>query len=313
MRFYLAPLEGITGDIYRTTVMDHFGQGIDACFAPFIYPCDKRALAPRDRVQLCPENNHGFRLIPQVMSDKADAVLELEKELMDLGFDTYNLNMGCPSGTVSSKGRGAGFLKRTEELDRFLDELYAGTSCKISVKTRLGMHDPDEFYEILEIYNRYPISELIIHPRVRDDFYKGMSRTEYFTYAMSHSRMPLCYNGDINSVEDYEARLSEFGLPGEGTDQVPAVMLGRGMIKDPSLIRQLSGGAPADQKELKAFLDQLADRYKERLSGDTPVLYKMKEVWSYLIASFPDHDKTYKKILKSKKLAEYRAAVEELF
>ena len=319
MKFYLAPLEGITGFIYRNALHDFYGTGVDKYFTPFLTPHTKCSFNAKERKDIIPEHNQGMYTVPQVLTNSAEDFLRIEKDLKEIGYEEININLGCPSGTVASKGRGAGFLARPQELDHFLEEVFAGTNAKISLKTRIGIDDPEDFYELMEIYNKYPLEELIIHPRVWKEYYKGTPHWEIFDYAIKNSKNPLCYNGDICSIADYQCIKQEL-LQQEKAENVKGMMLGRGVLKNPAFIEQLAqyekNGVweeEFDKERFRAFLNRLRDDYMTEMSGDMNVLFKMKELWFYMIAQFPEQDKVLKKIKKSKKLAEYDAAVRELF
>ena len=227
-----------------------------------------------------------------------------------MGYSEVNLNLGCPSGTVCAKGKGAGFLPETLALQEFLDDIYsyaASDNMKISIKTRLGYYDPDEFHDLLEIFNKFPVSELIVHPRIRSDFYKGEPRKEYFAYALEHSKNPLVYNGNIYTCKDYESLANEFGA---GLDPV---MLGRGLITDPSLADKLNGlAAETDFAKFRQLHDTVYHEYQKILSPDINVLYKMKELWSYWQNLFEGSERDIKCLLKAKKYAEYEDAVSRI-
>ena len=205
-----------------------------------------------------------------------------------------------------TKGRGAGFLADPAGLDRFLGEIFEKSPVRISLKTRLGMEDASEFMALMKIYNKYPAEELIIHPRVQKDFYKNTPDLQAFARAADISRIPVCYNGDIFSVEDYERFTERF----PGTDRV---MTGRGVLKDPSLARKLRGGRGADKEELRRFHDILYAGYCEEMSGDRTILYKMKELWTYLAPLFSDSKKYAKKIKKAEKCIVYEQIIEDFF
>lgn len=308
MRYYLAPLEGITGYIFRNAVKEQFGTHIDKYFTPFFMPCEKRTVGRKEERELDPEHNREMLLVPQVLTSDAGDCLRFEEKMHRLGYQEININLGCPSGTVSSKGRGAGFLREPEKLDAFLGEVFAGKTGRISLKTRLGIEDPGEFQVLLEIYNQYPLEELIIHPRVLKEAYKGVPHQEAFLYALQNSRNPVVYNGDLWTPEDLEkleCRIREEKL--EWKD--PAVMLGRGMVADPALIREMATGKKLTREELTVFLKTVMDFYEAEFSGDVPVLYKMKEIWTYMIRNFPGCEKQLKAIRKAKHLPEYEAAV----
>ncbi len=298
--YYMAPMEGITGYIYRNALRDHFGQGIIKYYTPFLVVHEKRAMSSKEINDILPEHNEGLYLVPQILADDADGFLRIEKRLKEFGYKEVNLNLGCPSKTVASKGRGSGFLGRIEALDEFLYRIYENRVTDISIKTRIGVSLPEEIYELLEIFNKYPVKELTIHPRVRYEYYNGQAHRDIFFRAFPKSRNPVCYNGDVLSKEDI------FELGAGSGNKLKAVMIGRGMLRDPSLIRSLSGGSSYSTDELRAFLARLLRDYSEVLSGDRPVLQKMKELWSYMQYSFPDKDKQIKSLLKCRSISEYR-------
>ncbi|MBQ0027735.1 MAG: tRNA-dihydrouridine synthase family protein [Lachnospiraceae bacterium] len=310
MELYQAPLEGISGYIYRKAIHKYFG-GIDKYFAPFISPYEKRIITDRERNQLCPEHNEGYLLVPQILTMDANGFLELTGWLNEhYGYEEFNLNFGCPSGTVVSKGRGAGALGNLMKLDEFLDRIFSVSPYRISIKTRLGLHNPEEFDEILDIYNKYPISELIIHPRVRAELYKGVPHYDIYKAANEKSNSLTVYNGNITSLD------SLHNIEGV-LDSTNAVMIGRGMLSNPSLFREIKGGASANADELCSFIDEIRDDYMRDFSGEIPVLHKMKEIWSYmgpyLVDKYNIDERLSKKIIKAKHLSEYNICKNELF
>lgn len=304
MKFYLAPMEGITGYIYRNAHHEFF-NGIDRYYAPFISPNQNHSYTSREINDVLPDNNKGYTLIPQVLTNNADAFLKTSAFLKELGYEEVNLNLGCPSGTVVSKKRGSGFLAYKEELDMFLDEIFSRAETKISIKTRLGKEDPEEFHELLAMYNKYPIEELTIHPRIQKDFYKNTPRMEYFKMAVEQSKNPLCYNGDLFTAADYERVNKEYPM-------ITNMMLGRGVIANPGLITEIVTGEPLSKETLAKFLDKLVCDYSSVMSGDRNTLFKMKEIWCYMIHIFSNNEKYWKKIKKSDRLSEYEAAVAAL-
>ena len=303
MYYDLAPMEGITTYIYRSTFEKYYG-GSDRYYTPFLASMH---LSSREKNEVLPEHNEGMTLIPQILSNRADEFLKITKTLQDFGYDTVNLNLGCPSGTVVSKHRGSGFLAVPDELDTFLAEIFDKCPLNISIKTRLGISDESEWDTILKIYEKYPIRELIIHTRLQKDFYKLPTRPHTFAAARKLG-IPLCYNGDITSPEAQQAALT-------ADPHIDRFMLGRGIIGDPELIESLSGGTPArDKDRLQSFLTDICDRYLAEMSGgERNTLYKLKEIWVYLGALFTDADKYVKKIKKANRLAEYESAMLALF
>ena len=304
MYLSFAPLEGITGWVFRSLHHQMF-PGVDRYYTPFYAPTVDSPLSGRGLADMLPEHNAGVPLVPQLLANRADAFLASARLLQDMGYSEVNLNLGCPSGTVGAKGKGAGFLGRPQELDRFLEEVFSRVDLRVSVKTRVGQESPEEWPRLLEIFSCYPIAELIVHSRIRRDFYRGPVRPDCFQYAAEHSALPLCYNGDLNSPADCQAATARFGIE--------RLMLGRGLVANPALARETRGGAPLEQTELKAFHDGLLEAYRSLYSGDRPVLGKMKELWFYMACLFPDPARYLKRMRKARSLTEYAGAAEGLF
>jgi tRNA-dihydrouridine synthase len=245
-------------------------------------------------------------LIPQILTNKADDFINTAKKLNVLGYEEINLNLGCPSGTVVAKNRGSGFLAKREELDRFLEEIFQGNVADISIKTRLGKEQPEEFYELIQIFNKYPLKELIIHPRIQKDMYKNTPNHQVFQDALSLSKHHVCYNGDIFEEEDYHSFKEKFPT-------VDTIMIGRGLLKNPSLVSSIKGSVKIDINLLKEFHDMVYSGYKDAIQGDRNVLFKMKELWIYMSPMFSEHEKYLKKIKKSETIWDYEIAVASLF
>ncbi|MDD3349371.1 MAG: tRNA-dihydrouridine synthase family protein [Eubacteriales bacterium] len=305
MKFYFAPMEGLTGYIYRNAHHSLFNH-VDKYFAPFIFANQSDRYKNRELKDILPENNGNIVLIPQLLTNNAKDFIHTSKKIKELSYDEINLNLGCPYRTVVSKNRGAGFLAMREELNAFLEEVFEEAVTKISIKTRIGKDEPEEFYELIEIYNKYPMEELIIHPRIQKDFYKNKPNHAMFKEALSLSKNPVCYNGDLFSVKDFERFHGDF-------PDVDTMMLGRGLLINPGLIGAILGDNKTDKVIVKEFHDKIYADYKKVLSGDTHLLHKMKEVWSYMILLFPDHAKQAKRIKKAERIADYEEVVSTLF
>ena len=304
MKFYLAPMEGITGYIYRNAYERHF-HNIDRYYTPFIIPNSSRKFKTRELTDILPENNISKNIVPQILTNDSEGFIYTAEKLKEFGYNEVNLNLGCPSSTVVTKFRGSGFLSKREELDKFLDDIFK-MDMKISIKTRIGKDSPEEFYELIKIYNKYPIEELIIHPRTREDFYGNKPNLELFKHAVQVSKNPLCYNGDIFTPDDFNKISSEF-------PELNAVMLGRGIIANPGLMNEIKNGAVIEKSVLKDFHDDVVEGYVEIFDGDRNVLFKMKEFWAYMIHIFSDYKKYEKQIKKSQNLRDYKVAVSSLF
>lgn len=306
MKNYFAPMEGLTGFVFRNAHHKYYG-GVEKYFTPFVSPNKVSNFTPREKRDVLPENNKNTPVVPQILTNHASYFIETAKSLEQMGYQEINLNLGCPSKTVTTKKKGAGFLAVPNDLDHFLEEIYSNLSMKISVKTRLGLEDPEEFDLLLEIFNAYPIFELIIHPRVQTDFYKGLPRLEYFKKAVKESKNPLCYNGNIFNLAQYEAWQTTF----KGVD---CLMLGRGAIANPSLPLAILNrrNETFDEDKFLNFHQEILDGYLAWGMGDRNVLFKMKELWYYFGSLYPEAKKAKKKIKKTQKLEEYIAVVENL-
>ncbi|EQB86788.1 tRNA-dihydrouridine synthase [Clostridium punense] len=305
MKFYLAPLEGITGFTYRNSYNKTFNN-IDKYFTPFIVPNTSKSLKTRELRDILPENNKNINVVPQILTNDSEGFINTSRKLQELGYNEINLNLGCPSGTVVSKNRGSGFLAKLEELDIFLDEIFKMDDIKISVKTRIGKDSPEEFYNLINIYNKYPIHELIIHPRTRQDFYGNKPNLEVFKDGLALSTNPVCYNGDIFTAEDYTKIEKAF-------PELSTVMLGRGILANPGLVGLIKDNIQLDKKLLKDFHDELLDNYMELYRDKNIAMLRMKELWSYMLYIFSDNKKYGKKIKKSQDLNDYKSAVFTLF
>lgn len=304
MKFYLAPLEGITGYVYRNAFNKYFGD-VDKYFTPFITPNQNAYLNRKEKKDVLREVNRDLFVIPQIMTNNAGYFTGLQKELMEMGYEEVNLNLGCPAATVVTKKKGAGLLNYPEELDDFLYQIFEKNIGKISVKTRIGMYEPEEFEHLLEIYNEYPLEELIIHPRVREDYYKGSIKYKEFEKALMSSKNPVVYNGDIHSLEDYKMLIEKY-------DGLDTVMLGRGVLKDPSLIKKCLGDDGDYSETIHSFMDEILNGYYECMKSERNVLFRMKELWLYLKEYYDEGEKYWKKINKSKSFKEYNDIYDEI-
>lgn len=300
MRYYFAPMEGLTDSIYRRLHHKYF-PGVDAYYMPFLSPTVHRQLTPREARELPYADSTGFRAVPQLLTKVSEDFLWAAEQCKERGYDEVNLNLGCPSGTVVAKGKGSGMLRDLESLDRFLDAIFAKAVLPVSVKTRLGIASAEEFPAILEVLNRYPIQELTIHPRVRTAFYKGSVHMDSFRYCLEHSKNSLCYNGNLCTRREIETFSRQF-------PQVGAVMLGRGLIADPGMLTP--GGSTV--ASLEAFYDELMDAYVREFGGARNAMFRLKENWRFTVGMFDDHEKLRKRLLKTTDIGEFRSITHEI-
>ena len=309
---YFAPLEDISGYIFRNLINSMF-PGSDRYFAPFI-----SAVKPgmkhkkRETEDIAPENNDRTRLIPQILANDPDSFLNTTKWLIEKGYNEINLNLGCPSRDVVARGKGSGFLSAPEKLDSFFDEVYMGLrdhpEIKLSVKTRIGSRDKSNTGDLIRIFNRYPLSEITVHPRLGKDFYRGKPDMVSFQRFYEELKVPVVYNGDILTCEDI--RKTEDSYP-----RIKAVMIGRGFLINPALAREYKGGTPLTVMEIREFVQNLYAEYRAKLGAEKYALDKMKELWSWLKENplFTGKQRNIRAILKAKNHAEYESAIIQVF
>ena len=314
MHIYFAPLEGITTYPYRNLHHKYF-DGVEKYFTPFLAPGPEQGMSVKEMRDVLPENNAGVPVVPQILTNRAGDFLLASKKLSEMGYREINLNLGCPSGTVTAKKKGSGFLLYPDDLDRFFDEVFSDAAVRngeflVSVKTRIGKNEVEEWPELMQVYNRYPIHELTVHPRIQKEFYKGTPHLDVFTDILKESRNPVVYNGDLFTVEKVKEFREKF--PTAGT-----VMIGRGLIRNPALAEMILQEETEPEADIlpriREFHDALFEHYRETMSGDRNLLFRMKDLWSYMLAEVPDSEKLAKKIRKSQHVPEYLAAVEEVF
>jgi tRNA-dihydrouridine synthase len=306
---WLAPIRGVTGDLFRSAFARHF-PGFDGALAPFIRPLPDDRLKPSDLRELAPENNQALPVVPQIIGNDSRQFISLARALFDLGYDTLNWNLGCPYPMVAKKKRGSGLLPDPERIDAILGQVVTAIPNRLSIKLRLGRHRAEEIGLLLPIFNRYPLTELIVHPRLGVQMYKGTVDLEGFAECLRLSRHPLTYNGDINDVETYQNLKQRF-------PEVTSWMLGRGALANPFLPGAIKGRPIPSPEErrmlLEAFHDDLVAGYAERLSGPGHLLNKMREVWPYLAGAFLNRKRVYRLIRKAATWEEYAAVAASVF
>lgn len=339
LNFYFAPMEGITGLTFRNVHRELFPQ-IDRYYGPFIAATQTLSLKKKEIRDTDPDRNRAYVFVPQVLTNSPEQFVWAVSEMQKRGYGEVNLNLGCPSGTVVPKFKGAGMLGDMDRLDRFFDSCFslmdrqipgwnrkgplkAGPSpalaqsgspapaeeirsVRISVKTRIGLDDRKNLPQLIALLNRYPFSEIIVHPRLRTDFYGGSPDLEAFQLCAEGISHPVAYNGDLFSAEDFRRITARF-------PSLSGIMSGRGLLVNPALVREMKGGRPLEADELRHFHDLLFGRLLKDMPGGGNVLFKMKELWFYMGQDFPDAGPYIKKIKKAKTPADYRIAADRLF
>ena len=309
VRLSLGPFQGITDAPFRNVFKRHFG-GIDKFYTPFFTGIHKEDHAKNlQGEEIDPKCNDIETLTPQILSTDAEEILRFAKQCKELGYKEINLNMGCPFPRVANKKRGCGLLPYPDMVEAMFERIFEQIDIKFSVKCRLGYFSPDEIEAIIPVFNKFPLSELIIHPRIGKQLYKGDADVERFKELIPYINAPLVYNGDIFSVESF-GRINEMVQP------INQYMLGRGILMNPFLAEEIRGGAWNAPERTERMHAYVMDLYEDRLchaGGSPKVLGRMKELWSYLMYSFEEPQMVWRKIKKLNSLKEYEDAVDYIF
>ncbi|MBW2478891.1 MAG: tRNA-dihydrouridine synthase family protein [Deltaproteobacteria bacterium] len=305
---YLAPLRGFTGYIFRNAFMRHFG-GFDVAVSPFIPTVPAARVKKTHLNDVLPANNRSVAVIPQIIGNNPADFIPLAQRLFDLGYETVNWNLGCPFPMVAKKQRGSGLLPHPQKIEAFLEATLPAIPNRLSIKARLGRKKTDDILPLLVIFNRYPLDEVIIHPRTGQQMYDGEPNLDMFEKCLDVSAHSLVYNGDIND-------LATFKLYSQRFKTVDRWMIGRGALINPFLPAAIKNGQDdvADKvKAFRAFYDDLFAQYRRDFSGPGHLLDRMKGFWTYFSQAFKDGRNIKKKIHRTRKLDRYLEIVERFF
>jgi len=305
---YLAPLQGITDTVYRNTFAKYF-NGFDVAITPFILATQSNRIRLSHLKDLLTEDNSGMSIIPQILSNNPEHFVLLARYLFELGYENINWNLGCPYPMVVKKKRGAGLLPHADIVESFLEKTLPSIPNKLSIKTRLGYNQADEIFPLLEIFNQYPLTEIIIHPRTGKQMFEGNTDPHAFGKCLFLSEHPLVYNGDIKDSHTFMVLSHRF----KDTDRW---MIGRGTIANPFLPAIIKSGSDTFSNKIdkiKLFHDELFDQYRQILSGPSHIVERMKGFWFYFSQSFKDSKKILKQIHKTKKDDQYLEVVDRFF
>ncbi len=306
--FYLAPIRGITDASFRRIYHKHF-PFFNAAVAPFINPQKNVSFKEKFLADILPKNNRDMTIIPQLLYNNPEDFLHVAHILENLGYSHINWNLGCPAPMVTNKKRGSGFLPYPEEILGMLKTILPQLQAEISLKVRLGFYSSEELLTLLPKLNHLPLKEIIIHPRIGKQLYKGTVDLDLFAACTTVSSHILVYNGDITTPEDFSEKEQRF-------QKISRWMIGRGALANPFLVSEIEGKTLVPQekvKKLKMFHDDLFQDLQNRLSGPGHILGRIKQVWQYLADSFPDSARVRKQILKTRSMQKYLTIINDLF
>ncbi len=308
-RIYLAPLQESTDYIYRRAY-SRFFVGIDKYFAPYILRQNDGSVKSSHQRDINATNNKEYLLVPQILAGKSEDLIFLVKLLEDQGYEEINWNLGCPYPMVTNKGLGSGLLPFPDQIKKILTESLPQIQSRISIKMRAGLNSSDEIFDVTEVLNDFPIHEVIFHPRIAKQLYKGVPDELVFSEVKHRIRHPLVYNGDIETRDGFNGLKERLG-------DTTSWMIGRGVLKNPFLPSILKDGLLSEirnEKEtLRGFHDEVLLSYSRILNGNSHLLMKMVKFWSYFCFVFPDPHKAFKGVKKAVNIAKYDMAVAENF
>ena len=301
MFFCLAPIRGITDHVFRSVYSAHF-KGFDCAVAPFISTVKGKTVKLSHIKDILPENNRNLPVIPQVIGNNPEDFVVLCQQLYEIGYTTVNWNLGCPFPQVTKKKRGSGLLPYPEKIELFLEHVCPRIKNKLSVKTRLGLLSKDEMEKFIPVLNKFPISEVIIHPRTAKQMYSGKVDLIGFEQFMTSTIHPVMYNGDINDVKSFKDISNKF-------PEISRFMIGRGALSNPILLEEIQGittNYSTITQRIKCFHDDLFKAYDNYFNNPGNLLDKMKGLWFYLSNTLPENKKFLKSIQKTNNPDEYK-------
>lgn len=302
----LAPMQGLTNrglrEVFGTTVKP------DVLFTEFVRvrPGSATPVSNVDFTEATTEVP-GIPLVVQVIGSADEGVVEATRDLVSRGVQHINVNMGCPWGRMTSILAGGGMFRAPETVEPMLRELRQIVPGSLSVKTRSGIDDERQIFEVMPAFEAADIDFLIVHSRTVHQKYSGSANHDLTREIVERSGVPVIANGDVTTVAEAAQVMDQTGAAG--------LMLGRGAIADPWLfdrIRGLATERPEGQErrsELARHLSLLLDSYETIFYGDAQILVKMKSV----IAQIVDHDQARwcKSLKKQKSVRGLRALLSE--
>ncbi len=304
---YFAPLQGFTDFVYRASYNAVF-EGIDKYFIPYV-AVKNGAIVARQLNEILPGNNWEINVVPQILVKDAAETNLLVQQLAKYEYKEANLNLGCPYPMATNRPKGSGLLPHPEEVRKILAAWFHQQDMALSVKLRLGLCSVSEIEEIIPVLNDFPLTEVILHPRTARQLYSGNLCDDNFSAVQQKLRHNIVFNGDIFSVADARKRQQQF--PG-----VTNWMLGRGILMNPFLPAEIKHKKmPITQKNemLRRFHNRILEHYLRSMDNPGNAVNKMKQFWSYFSYNFPNQEKVFRQIKKSKDLIRLKASVAQIF
>ncbi len=307
--FSLAPLQGITDFTFRKLICTHF-KGIDKVYTPFLRLQNDKTLKRAQVNDILPVNNVGINVIPQILCNNAEDFIFLDAYIFDLGYSEINWNLGCPYPMVANRKLGSGLLPYPEIIGNILANTLPKVKCSVSIKLRAGYEREEDILQLLPILNQFPIKELIIHPRIAKQMYKGVANVEIIEKSLNDYSGNIAYNGDIKDISSFQFLKNRLG-------NINHWMIGRALIANPFLVEELISLKKTKSENKKNrfsdFYNDLYNYYNDSLSGPGHLLNKIQNLWEYFSISFTNSHRVQKQIKKAKSIEKLNLAVQSIF
>lgn len=300
--FYLAPLQGYTKVWYRNAYHNVMGDATKY-FTPFFEEHKSGGFDPRLLPELDEELNAGMNLIPQITAADDTFLLKAYKAISEMGYQEVNLNMGCPFPMLVKRNKGGGLMDKPEMVEKMLDGFYnTFPDARLSIKMRSGLDCHSQGVSMAKLLNRFPITELIIHPRLVTQQYKGDPNWDAFEDILQISIHNIVANGDINSTDNFHNLKLRF-------NNIDKWMMGRGWLTNPSLVKEIKG-AKVDETSKKENLLKLHNYFKKLTESqeDLALQYKhqlLVQFWQYPAQQFENGSRWLRKLSKTKDIESY--------
>ena len=297
LKIYCAPLQGFTDFVWRNAHAEVFGN-VDIYYTPFMRMVN-HSIPNRYIADVNPENNVA-RIRPQILATNPEDATLMVKQLRDMGYTEIDINLGCPHPPIAGKKKGSGMLAHPAMCEEIFVALSKIEEVRYSIKMRLGYDSFHQWQDILPLMDIISPMEIVVHPRMGKQMYRGEVNTDEFSMLYEACHYPIIYNGDITSISQIE--LLQHRYP-----QLSGVMVGRALLAKPYLFCNFVDGA-----DLERFHGILYSQYqKYLLGGEHQILTKMKSLWEYFL---PDADKKLRKAIKKcNSIARYEQIVAQIF
>ena len=304
-KIYLAPLRGFTERPFRDAFSEHF-HGVDAILAPFIPLVTVDYVNPSRLKDILPNDEH-LPLIPQVIGNDADQIIQMAEVFESYGYDEINWNLGCPMPKITHKNRGSGLLRYPEKIHSILTEVFDHVDIKVSVKTRLGFADNTAFEELVNVFNDFPLTSLTVHTRTGAQMYTGKADPDFFApYIEKINVKEIIYNGDIFTIDDF------YTLKKQMPD-ISSWMIGRGLLGNPFLGEWIqSGNCEFSKERFLAFHYTLFQNISQSSASSRIILNRMKGYWTQFRHMYSDHENIRNCIFRSQDVDDLMVQAEKI-